>query len=81
MHNLNKISVKTWKYTARLLRLNNKCISNLAYEYIPSDKKKVVRPRKRWRNQNISRLNKPTMAYTLLTVADKWKYKGYYKQM
>ena len=67
MHNLHKIIVNcTCKCTDRLLKLNNKRISNLAYEYISSYRKKVVRPRKRCRNQNISRLNKPITAYTLL---------------
>ena len=67
MHNLNKINVNyTSKYSDRLLRLNNTRISNLAYEYITNDRKKLVRPRKIWRNQNISRLNQPITAYILL---------------
>lgn len=66
-YNLNYIIVDCrHKWTQCLLRMNDKCIAMLVYEYIPIGRRNFDQPRKRRRDKDPWRWNKPEKAYTLV---------------
>lgn len=69
MYNLNVIIVDyRCKQTQNLLRINYKRMPELVYEYLPTGRRNADRPKKRRTAQDLQRLNKRRMDYSLLLI-------------
>ena len=71
------LKLKYWGWTRSVLLTNDTTtIPKVVYEYIPPSRRNIGRRRKRWRQQQPWRLNRPGMAYTLLLTRTAWDWQG-----
>lgn len=55
-------------YYRRLLRITNARTRKLVYEHASIGRRNAGRPKKRWKCKQLSRWNKPPMAYTTVMI-------------